>query len=285
MITTTWPFEHTIAIGLALGLGACGGGGGPQGGGDDGTGAVCGDGVCDASETAASCAADCGGPPPVGMVCTDPTFTTSDPNGGQTIDGYYVHNNMWNCGGMYTCTETLSACSYNSFFVIANANDDAHDGAVKSFPNVHKDYQAAPAISSFQSITTTFAATSPHVGIYDVAYDIWLNGVASAGSNEIMIWTENFKQVPAGGKVDAVTLGGQAYDVYRTGDGGYIALVPTQVMLSGSIDLLGMFQYLMSKGFLATDSTIGQIDYGVEIVSTDGSDARFDFTDFSIVEN
>jgi glycosyl hydrolase family 12 len=260
MITTTWPLEHTIAIGLALGLGGCGGGGGPQGGGDD------------------------GGPPPVGMVCTDPTFTTSDPNGGQTIDGYYVHNNMWNCGGMYTCTETLSACSYNSFFVIANANDDAHDGAVKSFPNVHKDYQA-PAISSFQSITTTFAATSPHVGIYDVAYDIWLNGVASAGSNEIMIWTENFKQVPAGNKVDAVTLGAQAYDVYRTGDGGYVALVPTQVMLSGSIDLLGVFQYLMSKGFLATNSTIGQIDYGVEIVSTDGSDARFDFTDFSIVEN
>jgi len=267
MISTTWPFGHTIAIGLALGLGACGGGGGggPPGGGDDAP----------------------VGPPPVGKVCTDPTFTTTDPNGGQTFDVYYVHNNMWNCGGgsMYSCTETLAACSYNSFFVIADANDDAHDGAVKTFPNVHKDYQAAPAISSFQSITTTFAATSPHVGIYDVAYDIWLNGVASAGSNEIMIWTENFKQVPAGTKVDSVSLGGQAYDVYRTGDGGYIALVPAQVMLSGTIDLLGMFQYLMSKGFLAADSTIGQIDYGVEIVSTDASDARFDFTDFSIVEN
>jgi hypothetical protein len=249
---------HFLAVSFALTFVACGGG---SGGGDDqpdapNGGAVCGDGTCDPTETTASCVADCPGNP-VGEVCAFPVFTTSDPDGGETMDGYYVHNNMWNCGGQYACTETLYACSFHSFYVIANTDDDAHDGAVKSYPNVHKDYDSEPMISSFSTITTTFAATSPHVGIYNVAYDIWLDGIASDGSTEVMIWTENFNQVPAGDKVKTVTLGGQAYDVYRTDDGSY----------------------------LAANATLGQIDYGVEIVSTGGADARFDFTDFSIVDN
>lgn len=283
--------QRAYVIGLVLGL-LVGCGGGSGNGGDDqpdaaGSGATCGDGTCDATETTASCEADCPGNPPVGMTCTNPVFTTSDPDGGETMDGYYVHNNMWNCGGQYAyaCTETLYACSFHSFYVIANTDDAAQDGAVKSYPNVHKDYDSEPAISSFSSITTSFAATSPHVGIYNVAYDIWLNGIASAGSTEVMIWTENFNQVPAGDKVNTVTLGGQAYDVYRTDDGSYLAFVPAQVMLSGTIDLLGMFDWLVGEGYLAADATLGQIDYGVEIVSTGGSDARFDFTDFSIVDN
>jgi hypothetical protein len=217
-----------------------------------------------------------------GEVCTDPVFTTSDPNGGWSDGGYYVHNNMWNCDA-YPCVETLSACSYSSFFAVANMNDDSHDGAVKSYPNVHKDYDA-PVLSSFAAISTTFAAESPHVGIYNVAYDIWLNGVATDGSNEIMIWTENYNQVPAGDQAATVTLGSATWDVYRTGDGGYIAFVPTEVMTSGAIDLLELFDWVASQGWIAADSTVGQIGYGVEIVSTDGSDARFDFTDFSITD-
>ena len=277
---------YVVGLAVLFAFAGCGGG---SGGGDDqtdapGGGAVCGDGTCDATETTASCAADCPGTP-VGMTCMNPVFTTSDMDGGQTMDGYYVHNNMWNCGGQYACTETLYACSFHSFYVIANTDDTAQDGAVKSYPNVHKDYDAAPMISSFSTITTTFAATSPHVGIYNVAYDIWLNGVASDGSTEVMIWTENYKQVPAGDMVNTVTLGGQAYDVYRTSDGGYIAFVPTQVMLSGTIDLLGLFNWLVGQGYLGADATLGQIDFGVEIVSTGGNDARFDFTDFSIVDN
>ena len=247
-------------------------------GGDDDAGRS--DGGSDSDGSA--CGADCVDAEPVGQVCSDPVFTTSDPDGGWSDGGYYVHNNMWNCDD-YECVETLSACSYASFYTIANMNDDSHDGAVKSYPNVHKDYDA-PLISSFSAITTTFAATSPHVGIYNVAYDVWLNGVASPDSNEIMIWTENYNQVPAGDQVATVTLGGADYDVYRTGDGGYIAFVPTAVMTSGGIDLLELFDYVVSQGWIAGDSTIGQIGYGVEIVSTDGNDARFDFTDFSITE-
>ena len=55
-----------------------------------------------------------------------------------------------------------------------------------------------PPLSSFTTITSTFAETSPHVGIYEYAYDVWLNGVARGGSTQILVWVDNYHRVPAG---------------------------------------------------------------------------------------
>jgi len=195
--------------------------------------------------------------------------------------GYFVHNNMWN-NSETLGPQTLYACSHHSWYVVSNQTNRA--GAVKTYPNAHKDYGDA-RISSFSRITSTFAATSPHVGIYNVAFDIWTNGIASSGSTEIMIWTENFNQVPAGDIVATASLGSRTYKVWKTSDSHYIALVPTRVVTAGSIDLLEIFKWLMSKGWLPTGSTLGQIDYGVEIVSTGGRNATFSFTDFSITDS
>ena len=99
-----------------------------------------------------------------------------------------------------------------------------------------------------------------------------------------MIWTENRKQVPSGRRVASVTFGGRSYQVWKTSDSRYIAFVPTSPMTSGSLDLLAMMRWLTSKGWLASGSTLGQICYGVEIVSTGGRPATFTFTDFSITD-
>ena len=48
-------------------------------------------------------------------------------------------------------------------------------------------------------------AAGPYVGIYEFAYDIWLNGIAGSGSTEVMIWTDNYKQVPSGSQLETVT--------------------------------------------------------------------------------
>ena len=215
--------------------------------------------------------------------CTNPAFKTGDPNGGWNNGGYYVHNNMWNCGS-YACAETLYACSYHNWYVVGNMNNNSGDGAVKTYPNVHMDYSNV-AISSFNSLTSSFAAASPHVGIYDVAYDIWTNGVATPGCTEFMIWTENYGQVPSGSKADTVTVGGRLYNVWKTSSNGYIAFVPTAVFTSGTIDVLAIFKWTMSKGWLAANSTLGQLCFGVEIVSTNSTNAVFKFTDFSINSN
>jgi hypothetical protein len=218
-----------------------------------------------------------------GTTCTNPVFTTTDVQGLWSDGGYWLMNNKWNAAN-YPVTQTLYACSYHSWYVVANMNNNTGDGAVKTYPNVHKDYNDV-ALSTFNSITSTFAETSPHVGIYDVAFDIWINGVATSGSTEIMIWNENYNQVPSGNRAATPTLGGRAYDVYKTSNNGYIAFVPTTVFTSGTIDLLEIFRWVITQGWMPASSTLGAIDFGVEIVSTNSMDATFQFTDFSITSN
>ena len=224
---------------------------------------------------------------PAPSTCTDPVFVTSDSNGMWNDGGYIVHNNMWNISG-YDVSETLSACSYDSWSVTATADNRSGDGAVKTYPNVHKDYHdwgtgEEPLLSSFSTIESTFAATSPQVGIYNVAYDIWLNGVP--GEHEVMIWTENHNQVPAGSRIaSGVSLSGYTWDVYATSSNGYIAFVPSQPMTQGSLDLKAMLDWLTAQGRIDSNATLGQICFGVEVVSTDGQPATFEVTDFSITD-
>jgi hypothetical protein len=265
-----------------IGGGTSSGGNTSLGGGTGlGGGAGLGGGVSTGGSTGAGGTAGSGGSGGAQSECTNPVFVTSDPNGGWSAGGYYVHNNMWN-SAYGLGPETLYACAYNNWYVVSNQTNNA--GAVKTYPNVHKDYSDIP-ISSFSTITSRFAETSPHVGIYNVAYDIWLNGIATASSTEIMIWTENFNQVPGGSQATTVTLGGRTYDVFKTSNNAYIAFVPTVVFTSGTVDLLEIFNWTMSQGWLPSNSTLGQIDFGVEIVSTNGADATFKFTDFSITSN
>src|SRR6476646_2385204 len=91
--------------------------------------------------------------------CADPVFSTSDPNGGWAEGGYYVHNNIWNSAKYNPCTSTLKASSHGEWQVVTRMNNRTGDGAVKTYPNVHKDYPNVP-ITSFQSIASTFTETS-----------------------------------------------------------------------------------------------------------------------------
>jgi Glycosyl hydrolase family 12 len=217
-------------------------------------------------------------PPATSAACKDPSFSTSQPTGGESNGNYYLFNNMWNASG-YSVTQTLYACSYHDWYVVANMNNDSGDGAVKTYPNVQANF-SEPKISSFHSITSTFAESSPHVGIYEDAYDIWVNGVASSGSTEVMVWTENFHQVPSGSVVATASFGGRGYKVWKSGS--YIAFVADANFTSGSVDLLEIFDWIIAKGWIPASSTLGQICYGVELVSTNSAPATFNFTDFSV---
>jgi len=210
--------------------------------------------------------------------CPKPRFATSNPVGGWTDGNYYVYNNMWNSSG-YQVAQTLYACAYNNWFVVAKMNNDSGDGAVKTYPNVQETFNE-PAISSFHSISSTFAETSPPVGIYEDAYDIWIDGIASSGSTEVMIWTQNHGQTPGGSVVGTASFDGRSYQVWQTQ--GYVAFVADTNFSSGTVNLLAFFDWIIGKGWIPARSTLGQIDYGVELVSTDNAPATFAFTNFSI---
>ena len=227
-----------------------------------------------------------GGSNPVSQTCTNPShvlpMNPGNPQDGITLSGFYVDTDTWNAAN-YQVSQTMYVCDYNNWYVVANMNNDTHDGAVKTYPNVHMDFNAAPAISSFSTISSSFAHKGPHVGIYEFAYDIWLNGVASSGSTEVMIWTDNYNQVPSGSSLDTVTYDGQSYNVYKAGS--YIAFVETNNVTSGTVNLLSFFNYIIGKSWIPPSSTLGAIDYGIELVSTNGADATFEINDFSLTTN
>jgi hypothetical protein len=202
----------------------------------------------------------------------------SNAQNGITLGNFYVDADTWNVAN-YQVSQTMYICDYDNWYVVANMNNDNGDGAVKTYPNVHEDF-SEPRISSFHTISSTFSEQSPHVGIYEDAYDIWLNGVASSGSTEVMVWTENYHQLPSGSVQATVTLDGRTYTVWR--QGSYIAFEAATNFSSGTVNLLGIFNWIMAKGWIPSTSTLGQIDYGAEIVSTGGSPATFSFTDFSV---
>jgi hypothetical protein len=210
--------------------------------------------------------------------CTHPSFVTSDQYGMWNLAPYFV-TNMWGISG-YSVTQTLYACSYSDWYVVADMNNDSGDGHVKTYPNAHRDFDNEPTISSLQSVTSTFAETSPGTGIHEDAYDIWLNGIATSGSTEVMIWTENHGQVPSGSQVATVTLDDRSWAVWRAGT--YIAFVATSNFTSGTMNLLTFFQWIISQGWMPSNSTLGQVDYGAELVSTNNVPATFTFSNFSV---
>ncbi len=217
-----------------------------------------------------------------GNLCTNPYTTLTGSNAGVTDGGYYVHNNLWNASSYPGTTGKTEVCSYRSWNHVAKATNNG-DGAVKTYPNVHKDYSGR-TIASFSRLRSSFAATSPGVGIYNVGYDLWLNGVPN---DEVMIWTDNHRQVPAGSRfASAVSLSGYTWDVYATRDNGYIAFVPSggKRITSGTIDIKAMLNYLVARGRVASNATVDQICYGVEVVDTGGSAATWRFTNFSIAD-
>jgi hypothetical protein len=143
-------------------------------------------------------------------------------------------------------------------------------------------------LSNYRTITSTFAGAGPGVGIYNVAYDIWLNGVGNGGgSTEFMIWTENHNQRPSGSVKATPTFGGMAFDAWHYSGGGsnVISLVVKSPVRSGNFNLKEMFDWAIGQGYMPANPTVNQIGFGVEICSTNNIKQRFTFTDFSVTMN
>jgi hypothetical protein len=194
-----------------------------------------------------------------------------EPNG----EEYFVHNNNWNdtAGG----NSVITACDYDDWYVVSNIPDHG-DNSVQTYPNVHRDYQNR-ALSTIDS--ARFAATGSRCAgcIYNIAFDIW---IGDEFTHELMIWTDNWNQVPAGNMVGQVTIGGQQYQVWRSGsgDGGILTYVSVIPQTSGTMPLAEFFADVRARGW--TPTTTWQVDYGVEVVDTNGNPERFTFTDFFI---
>jgi hypothetical protein len=186
-----------------------------------------------------------------------------------------MYNNEWGASG-YPGSQTLNVCSYANWNVVANWDTDNH---VKTYPCA-QDNLPGTAISTYKTITGTYAETDPQVAgdDYEDAWDIWINGEGSG--TELMIWTSNFGQTPAGSVVGTVTIGGATYTVWHGGNyNAYVAKTPAA---SGTLNLLAFMQDMISRGYTTASAPLNQINYGVEIASTGGTNQPFNFTNFSV---
>ncbi|HVU51605.1 MAG TPA: hypothetical protein VHL80_13010, partial [Polyangia bacterium] len=234
-----------------------------------------------------SAAGAAGGSVGTGAACTKAKAACTASNTGCNVSSYYFYDNQWNCGpqsGNHCGAESGYACANadQSVSFVVTSNEPAKNTAVLTYPAVQKNFTGKPPLASFKSITSTFSETSPHVGDYEVAWDCWFNGLA----NEVMVWVDNYNQVPAGKKVASnVTLSGHGWDVWYVASSGYLAFNATSTITSGTIDLLALFKYAASNGWLPADATVSQLAFGIEVCSTDGKDATFTVDDYSLTAN
>lgn len=217
--------------------------------------------------------------------CTSPVWTDTAANtdNTDTYSGdspYIVAMDMWNATAS-PISQTMNVCNHGSWYV-DDTTSSSSNTAVLVYPNVQENYSSA--VSSYNTISSSYAGNSTSGGDYEFAYDIWLNGY-STGHNEVMIWTQNHGQTPGGSLLASdVTISGLSWNLYASSDNSYIAFVPANgaAYSSGTLSLLAFFDYLMQNGNIASTSTLTQIDYGVEICNTGGTQGQFNITNFSI---
>jgi len=225
-------------------------------------------------------------PPPQAGTCANPVWTTSGNDDMRQFNGYWVHNNVWNppAGG----SQKLSVCSEKSWSVEAS-NFPNNNFEVFTYPNVHQDMPNWPngvPVSNFSKVESTFAGVPQAKGNFNVAYDIWINGVGNGnGSTELMIWTETRPQTlqPLGTDQGDLTINGVVYDVFRYNSGGMnvVSYKARSTVRSGKFDLKQIIGDGVSRGFIPANPRLSAVDYGIEYRFTDGT-ARFDVTDFSV---
>lgn len=218
--------------------------------------------------------------------CTNPVWNSSADFGQWSTNGFLVNNNKWNTGE--AGPQSIHACGYNSWYVVSDQPQIANNpGSIKTYPDTQKNFNQT--IGSFNSITSTFAHSAPAVGEWNFAYDIWLNGLATSSSTEVMIWTDHRYPgtLPPGGAQDTrtPTIDGISYKAWRrsNGNGGwYIGLAMTEKRNTGAVNLLHVFDYLSSQGWTSDSTKVSAIEYGVEIAWT-GGPQTFRLNNYSLV--
>lgn len=156
-------------------------------------------------------------------------------------------------------------------------------GAIKSYPCTQHDLKPPRTIESFEEIVASFkfTALAGRDGEWNRAFDIW-GGAWGALAWELMVWTDheyNGKLPPPNAvETDQPTIGGQKYIAWKrplnpNDKRPYIAFAMDPLVAegaTGTVDLLAIMRWCVSKGWLASTTTVAAIEYGIELANGDG---------------
>ncbi len=221
-------------------------------------------------------------PPPTnapasGGNCTSPIFSSANPQATTNIDGgasyWWVNNDAWSGSAG---PQTINVCNQSSWYAVSDQPNNG--GQVETYPDTEYDVggrngATTKTISQFSSITSTFAENFPAAGGWDAGYDLWTDNWA----HETMIWNawaggQSFwPSLAAGsGGVQNINLGGVLYNFFA--NGSELMFFRQSQVASGSVDILAAYQWEVAHGYASASDVPTQLEYGVEISYTSGSE-------------
>ncbi|MFI6454685.1 cellulose binding domain-containing protein [Streptosporangium amethystogenes] len=174
--------------------------------------------------------------------------TICEKYGATTIQGgkYRVQNNNWGDD-----TRQCINVTGTGFSVTEASHNRPTNGAPGSYPSIFAGCHYAQCTSGsglpmqvsdsrFNGIRTSVSMTYPGSGVYDAAYDIWLDPTPRTdGQNtgaEIMVWLNRVGSIqPVGSQVGTVSLAGANWEVWY-GNIGWNVISYVRTSATTSID-------------------------------------------------
>jgi hypothetical protein len=198
-----------------------------------------------------------------------------------------------NCApGSATPCQTVNA--FNPGDWSATANYPAGNTGIVSAPQDRTDLGYQP-VSGFHSLTASFSDNINANGGTDAeaAYDFWSStSSGNAFSQEMMVWTDSAGRGTCGGGTviaTGVTFPGNNAGPWNLCVNGplnsgseFIWYLPGMQQPNNKIDVLGMFNYMISHGYYSAATGINQIVETAEIASTGGQYETFQFSNLAI---
>lgn len=216
-------------------------------------------------------------------------WSTTENLGQWATDGWLVNNNVWNAAE--AGTQEIRAYSPHSWEVDANhSRTGVRPGSIKSYPDTQYNFTNR-TIDSFTEITTSWSMTSPPVGEWNECFDIWIGGIGSKCTAELMLWTNHRYNgvLPPKNATESVrlTIDDRDFIAWRrplnAGDSRwYIALAMVPMQAEGKLDLLKVFRALVARGWLKGTDKVAAIEYGIEIANTAGEEQTFRLNDYQL---
>lgn len=200
-------------------------------------------------------------------------WSTSAAFGSWTSNGYTLNNDVWGSGAG---PQTIWANSSSNWGV--STKQPATNG-VKSYP--HAEFDVNRSLSGISTLTSSFNVTVPGTGVYNTAYDIWLNN----SSYEVMLWMNEVVAGPLGSFRQNVSSGGFTWRVYAGSNGSntVYSFINTGQSGSGSVDVLAELRWLQNNGwFTGGTATLGNVQFGWEISSTNNTTTNFVANSYSV---
>jgi hypothetical protein len=219
--------------------------------------------------------------------CTRWNYASSSHKGQRAYGkGFIVENDVWNPERI---EQKLYSCNFDSFYVQADVHN--RDGSVQSYPSSQYTFRRPVKISEFRSLASDFRISGPPTGRgldYEFAYDIWINGYGGSGHTELMIWTYNHGQRPAGSELrGTIAIDGHRFKAWVAGrvdhGGDIVTFEAINNYTAGDMNLMPFLDHAASKGWLhdGRSTPLWQIDFGAELCAT-ATTTKFDFTDFDV---